>query len=149
MAVAVSIPLSLGSSLHQSHLSVDGPPYRSSTGPTMSSPVSTQRRPPAQQQFGRYQGTASVDEDAMGTGVRNNSSISLEALAALLTTEPDDGVLGSPPARSKGFYTYATAHREPFQKSKSFPEVTKRPTKSSLHSSKRPQGGQKSQCPVC
>lgn len=139
MAVAVSIPLSLTGSLHQS---LGKPPYRSSTAPTMSSPVSIPRKPPVAQQlqFGRYQSGSASAEDAMGTltSTRNPSSISLETLAALLTPDQIDGSLDSPPMRSKGFYTYSTIHHEPFRKSKSFPEVSKRPTKSSLHSNKRP-----------
>ena len=113
MAIAVSPPVQIPN-LTPDYLSLTQSNGGSAPARTLSSPGGTRRTVPAGQQFGRYQ-----FNPAEGNSQKSPSAVSLEALAALLSSSPEEPFLdSSPPARSGGYYTIRP---ERFRKSNSFP----------------------------
>lgn len=98
----------------------------------------SRKRPVGQQQFGRYQS----DNTSKDMGDKTPSSISLEALVALLESNSvDDPFIEgdlSPPVRSEGYSSFRLGNEHFSKKSQSFPKVNRSPLKSSLHTSQKP-----------
>lgn len=83
-------------------------------------------------QFGRYQDRESGDNHS----AMRESTLSLEAIAALLIPLPDNGEI-SPPARSRGFNAYRDNHSTQ-RKSLSFPTISPAHRSPSQPPQKRP-----------
>lgn len=141
MAVAVSpqITLPIGRPSYLHTRPTNNVAVRSTSSPIQySSPGGTRRMLPGQQ-FGRYQQSSSNNVNGgVEMGTKTASSISLEELAALLTTTSPEDDQHSPILRSSGYYTFVHQDRESFRKSQSFPIFKPSSILSSLHDNDRP-----------
>ncbi len=128
MAIAISQPVPIPTISNEYHIthkpSSNSLPIRSISSP-FNSPGGTRRiNVPAGQLFGRYQQPDETPAKITVTS-KTPSTMSLEALAALLSTSPeaDYSYDLSPPARSKGYHFNRPKESERFRKSKSFPII--------------------------
>ena len=146
MAIAISQPVPIPT-IPNDYLTTLKPsssslPIRSISSPVndaVNSPGGTRRMVPAGQLFGRYQHPTANETSITATLTsKTPSTMSLEALAALLSSSPEEYSYDlSPPARSKGYHSSRPKDNEPFRKSKSFP-IVKPSQQSAGHRNVRP-----------
>ena len=134
MAIAVSpqfnLPLTPPDYLRNMQPSASIPRRTKSSPMEIFSPGGSRRVTPGQQ-FGRYQqqtasgSSTGANPNDNSMSAKSSSTLSLEELAALLSSSPEDHISfnSSPPARSKGFYTNRPNFERGFRKSQSFPKV--------------------------